>query len=84
MADPADVAATKLLRSQLAKFGIDATKADLRVSHGTAYIRGALSAIRGSESANSGDLRDVVQNALKGIRGKPGIKEVIVEASYRS
>lgn len=82
-ADPSDVAATKLLRAQFAKFGVDTTMADLRVTHGVAQVRGSLRAYKGTEASN-GDLKSTVDNLCKGLRGKPGIKDIVLEVSYRS
>lgn len=81
--DPADVSNTKYLRAQLAKFGIDATMADVRVSHGICSIRGSLKSMKGTES-EGGDLRAIVEQMAKGLKNKPGIKDVVLECSYRS
>lgn len=47
MADPADVAATKMMRRELGKRMIDVNQADIRVMHGVCYIRGVVRSIKG-------------------------------------
>ncbi|MBL8047987.1 MAG: hypothetical protein JNJ45_04830 [Chthonomonas sp.] len=81
--DPADVSSTKYVRAMLAKFGVDATMADVRVHHGIVSIRGSLKTVKGSESEGQ-DLRAIVEGMAKGLKNKPGIKDVVIEASYRS
>lgn len=81
MADPADVAANKTLRKEMSKRMIDITSADLRVTHGVAYIRGSLKTIKGGPQ----DLRsemEIVRRILTG--GRSGIKEVIIDCTFRS
>ncbi|HVL38674.1 MAG TPA: hypothetical protein VM328_04705 [Fimbriimonadaceae bacterium] len=81
MADPNDVAATKLLRTTMVKHNIDLTLADLRVSHGVAYIRGSVAAQR-----NSGitDIRTEIEKIARILRQRPGIRDVVVDCRYRT
>ncbi|MDI9641339.1 hypothetical protein QPK87_06670 [Kamptonema cortianum] len=79
MADPSDVAATKLVRSEFGKRMIDTTQADLRVTHGVCYIRGALKTIKGGPS----DLRKEVEIISKVLRTRQGIKDVVIDCTLR-
>ena len=67
MADPADVAGNKALRREFSRRMIDITQADLRVTHGVAYIRGAIKPIKGGPT----DMRKEVE-LIAGL--EPGVK----------
>jgi hypothetical protein len=81
MANEDDVRGTKYARSELARRGIDSTQADIRVMHGICYIRGSLRALR---SANIPDLRSEMEKIAKILRTKAEIKDVVIDAIYRS
>jgi len=80
MADHKDVEATKILRREFNKRQVDITLADLRVSHGVAYIRGTIKPMRGME----GDVRSVVDTIARSLRTKPEIRDVVIDAVFRS
>lgn len=80
MADPADVAATKTVRQEFSKRMVDITYADLRVTHGVAYIRGSVKPIKGGPT----DLKSEIELIAKVLRTRPGIKEVVVDCAIRS
>lgn len=79
MADPKDVEGTKLVRREFNKRAIDTSRADVRVSHGVAYVRGQLSMIRGAE----GSLQEIVEQIGKVLRSRPEIRDVVIDATYR-
>lgn len=79
MADPKDVQAAKYLRSELGKKMIDVTQADVRVMHGTAYIRGVVKGMKGGPT----DLKAALNLAATGLRQKGIIKDIVVDCSYR-
>ena len=81
MADPNDVAGTKIVRVLFSRRGVDVTRADVRVLHGVAYIRGTVSAIRGSGIA---DVREEVLHIARILRQKPGIRDVVVDCAFRT
>ncbi|MFN8219088.1 MAG: hypothetical protein U0S12_03020 [Fimbriimonadales bacterium] len=81
MADPHDVAGTKLVRSTFARRGIDTSRADLRVLHGVAYIRGTIGVVRGSGIT---DLRAETEHIARILRQKPGIRDVVLDCAYRT
>lgn len=80
MADPHDVAATKMVRSEFGKRMIDVTNADMRVTHGVCYIRGSLKPIKGGPS----DIRKEVEIIMKVLRQRAGIKDVVLDCTIRS
>lgn len=77
MVDPNDVRAIKVARTELAKRGIDISKADVRVRNGICCIRGLVSRISGFE----GDLAEELRTAAKVLRQRSEIKEVTLEIS---
>lgn len=81
MADPNDVSATKVARSMFSRRGIDTSRADLRVMHGVAYLRGTVSAVRG---AGVGDLKAECELIARLLRQKPEIRDVVLDVTYRT
>jgi hypothetical protein len=80
MADPADVALNKLIRSEFGKRMIDTTAADLRCTHGVVYIRGSLRPIKGGPT----DLRAEVELIGRILRQRAGVRDVVIDCSFRS
>jgi len=80
MADPADVAANKALRREFSRRMIDITQADLRVTHGVAYIRGAIKPIKGGPP----DIRKEVELIARVLRTQAGIKDVVIDCAFRN
>jgi hypothetical protein len=80
MADPHDVEATKRARREFIKHRIDLTLADLRVMHGVVYLRGTVQAERG---ATYGNVREETERIARLLRSVQGIRDVVVECSYR-
>ncbi|HMS54886.1 MAG TPA: hypothetical protein PKA27_05755 [Fimbriimonadaceae bacterium] len=81
MADNKDVAGTKIVRSIFARRGIDTSRADLRVMHGVAYIRGTVTAIRGSGVT---DVKAECEIIARVLRQKPEIRDVVLDCTFRS
>lgn len=80
MADPNDVAANKLVRQEFSKRMLDTTRADLRVTHGVCYIRGAIGIIKGGPP----DARKEVEIIAKVLRTKAHIKDVVIDCTFRT
>ncbi len=80
MADPKDVAATKMVRQEFSKRNLDTTRADLRVTHGVVYIRGSVGVIKGGPP----DVRSEIETIAKVLRTRPGIRDVIVDCTMRT
>jgi len=81
MATPADMEATKAARRMFGKRGVDVSLADIRVMHGVCHVRGVLSALKGKEVE---DLRAAVEQVATFLKKRPDIREVAVDAVYRS
>jgi len=77
--DPKDVSGLRLVRTELAKRGIDTGKADIRVTHGTVYLRGRFGTMKGS---NIPDLRREMDLIGQVLRQKTGIKDVVIDCQY--
>ncbi|MCB0826256.1 MAG: hypothetical protein KDC26_08705 [Armatimonadetes bacterium] len=80
MANAADVAANKMARQEFSKRNLDTTRADIRVTHGVCYVRGAVGTIKGGPS----DVRAEVETIAKVLRTRQGIKDVVLDCTYRT
>ena len=79
MADPSDVAATKLLRREFARRAIDISAADLRVSHGVAYVKGVLRPMKGASES----MADMLSHISKSLRGRGEFRDVVIDCVIR-
>ncbi|MBL8059983.1 MAG: hypothetical protein JNK63_04610 [Chthonomonas sp.] len=79
MADPNDVAATKLLRREFARKPIDISQADLRVSHGVAYVRGVLKPMKGSAEP----MQAMLDHISKALRSRGEFRDVVIDCVIR-
>ena len=79
MPDPADAAATKILRREFSRRPIDITSADLRVSHGVAYVRGVVKAMKGAEMS----VKEMMDIISKSLRGRPEFRDVVIDCIVR-
>ncbi len=80
MADPKDVAGTKVVRKEFTKRKVDTSLADIRVMHGVAYVRGTLQPVRG---AGIVDIKHEVEHIARIIRTRPEIRDVVIDCTYR-
>jgi len=79
MADAKDVRGLRVARTELTKRGIDISRADLRVTHGTFYIKGMIGIMRGVACK---DLRLEVEHIGRLLRQKPDIKDVVIDCQF--
>jgi hypothetical protein len=75
-----DVEGTKQVRRALNKRGIDASRADVRVMHGVAYIRGQVQAIKGHDIP---DLRTEMEQIARFLRQRAEIRDVVLDVTYK-
>jgi hypothetical protein len=75
-----DAAVTRMVRSQIARRYVDASFLDVRVTHGTVYLRGILRVLRTHAHLDLNKEMDIISTIL---RGKPGVREVIWEVTQR-
>lgn len=81
MADPHDVELTKLARREFIKHRIDLSLADIRVSHGVVYLRGVVCREKGSTYE---DIHHETERVTRIIRHMPGVRDIVVECTYRN
>lgn len=81
MPSPGDVQATKALRRALTKKMIDVTYADIRVTHGVAYIRGVIKPMRGGPELAK--VRSECEHVGQILRQQGHAKEIVVDAIIR-
>ena len=79
MIDARDVNGLRLVRSELARRGIDTGRADVRLMHGVLTIRGTVKAASGS---NFGDLKSEMEQIARFLRQRADIREVILDCAY--
>lgn len=65
----------------LGRRGVDLTLCDLRVMHGVCYIRGTVSAVKGSGVL---DIKTEIEHCARLLRQKPEIRDVVIDVRYRS
>mgnify|MGYP000975445896 CR=1 FL=1 len=80
MADPTDVAATKMVRRELNKRMIDVNLADIRVMHGVCYIRGVVRAIKGGPQ----DVRAEIELLGRVLMNARRIRDCVVDVVVRT
>jgi hypothetical protein len=80
MADPHDVHGTKMARSYLGRRGVDLSLADVRVMHGVCYLRGTVSAVKGSGVL---DIKTEVEQCARIMKQRPEIRDVVLDCIYR-
>ena len=80
MSDPNDVFVTKIARREFNKHLVDVTQADIRVSHGTVFIRGTIQQQRGSHYH---DVEEETQRIVRILRQRPEVRDVVLDVTYR-
>lgn len=78
MADPADIAATKMMRRELGKRMIDVNQADIRVMHGVCYIRGVVRPIKGGPANVKAEIELLGRAMMNSKRLRDCVVDVIV------
>lgn len=78
MADPQDVAATKMVRRELNKRMIDVNQADIRVMHNVAYIRGVVRAIKGGPTDVKAEMELIARVLITSRKIKDAVIDVII------
>ncbi len=74
-----DLQTMRTVQRELTRRAIDISLCDVHVSHGVCHIRGVLSRMRGHNFDLQTEM-NIIQNVL---RQKPGIREVVIEATLR-
>lgn len=70
-----DAQMTRLVQREISRRYIDATKLDVKAIHGVVYLRGSIRRLRGHDV----DLKHELGVIHKVLRGKPGIRDVVMD-----
>lgn len=74
-----DANMTRLVQREITRRYIDTTRLDIKAMHGIVYLRGSVGKIRGHDV----DLKHELEVISRILRGKAGIREVIIDVSTR-
>lgn len=74
-----DASMTRLVQREIGRRYIDTTRIDIKAMHGIVYIRGSICKLRGHDV----DLKKELEVINRILRGKAGIREVIMDVSIR-
>ena len=81
MADHNDVIGTKLARREFNKHHVDITMCDIRVSHGTVFVRGTVQAQKG---AHYHDVEEECKRIARILRQRPEIRDIVLDCSFKN
>ena len=74
-----DAQMTRLVQREIGRRYIDATRLDVKASRGVVYLRGAIRKLRGHDL----DLRHELEVINRVLRGKPGVRDVIIDVDIK-
>ncbi|MCX6377202.1 MAG: hypothetical protein NTU88_14425 [Armatimonadetes bacterium] len=74
-----DAQTTRLVQREIGRRYIDITRLDVKAIHGVVYLRGSIAKLRG----HNVDLRHELEIINRVLRGKPGIRDVVIDVSTR-
>lgn len=70
-----DAMLTRMVQREIGRRYIDATRLDVKAFHGIVYLRGQIKGLRG----HNVDLKAELEVINRILRGRPGIREVIID-----
>jgi hypothetical protein len=79
MPRPEDLEGGRAVRKEFARRPIDMTRAQIHISHGIVRIGGQVRAMRG----HAMDLKSEMELIARVLKQMPGIRDVILECSFR-
>ena len=74
-----DARMTRLVQREIGRRYIDASRLDVKAVHGVVYLRGSIRKLRGHEA----DLDHELQVINRVLRGKPGVRDVVIDVSTK-
>lgn len=74
-----DLEVSRLVRKELARRPIDTQLVNVQIYHGVVYLRGTVRAMRG----HAMDLRQEMELISRILKQKPGIRDVVLDLTYR-
>jgi len=75
-----DALMTRLVQREIGRRYIDASRLDVKAIHGVVYLRGTITKLRGHDV----DLAHELGIINRVLRGKPGVREVIMEVDIKA
>ncbi|HUV04493.1 MAG TPA: hypothetical protein VMX94_05245 [Armatimonadota bacterium] len=75
-----DAIMTRLVQREIGRRYIDASRLDVKAIRGVVYLRGSIKRLRGHDV----DLAHELEVINRVLRGKPGIREVIMEVELKA
>jgi len=75
-----DAQTTRLVQREIGRRYIDISKLDVKAIHGVVYLHGQIKRLRGHDV----DLKHELEIIHRVLRGKEGIRDVIVEVDIKS
>lgn len=72
-----DAQMTRMVQREVTRRYIDASKLDVKAIHGVVYLRGSIKRLRGHDV----DLKHELEVINRVLRGKPGIRDVVMDVS---
>ncbi len=79
MPTPQDIEAQRIVRREIARRPIDSTLLHIQINHGIVILRGQVRPMRGHQM----DIHEEMQHIVKAIKQRPGIRDVILDVTYR-
>jgi hypothetical protein len=74
-----DATMTRLVQREVIRRYIDSSRLEVKAIHGVVYLRGSIRKLRGHDV----DLRRELEVINRVLRGKPGIRDVIIDVDIR-
>ena len=74
-----DSSMTRLVQREVSRRYIDATRLEVKAIHGVVYLRGSIAKLRGHDV----DLKKELEVIHRVLRGKSGIRDVIIDVTLR-
>lgn len=74
-----DAHLTRQVQREISRRYIDTTRLDVKALHGVVYLRGSVTRLRGHDV----DLKKELEVINRVLRGKQGIRDVIIDVSIR-
>jgi hypothetical protein len=79
MITESDVRALRYARSEFSRRWIDVTRADVRMMHGVLHVKGTVAKAPGAPYQ---DLHAEMEHVMKALRGKPEVRDVVLDVAY--
>jgi len=74
-----DATMTRLVQREVVRRYIDSSRLEVKAIHGVVYLRGSIRKLRGHDV----DLKHELEVINRVLRGKPGIRDVIIDVDIR-